>query len=316
MATSQDFVNWVCGPELDPWFLANALIASRDYLRQLASGAIHKTIYVPEVKSFQVCLPASVPEQRRIVANLAKLRATVVNTQFAISVEARELLATPKTVTSSWLAALRERYGEQELIEFSEGDDCFRDGPFGSNLKSSHYEQQGARVIRLQNIGDGKFLDADHVYISMDHYDSISRHNVRGGDVVVASLGDGARAAGRACLVPELTSPAVVKADCFRVRLPATKIEPNYLVSCLNSVDGQAQFNAQIRGATRQRINLSMLRKIRIPNAPLAAQRTFAEKAAALGTATEVAQDAFAEVERETATLGPALLRAAFSGAL
>jgi len=59
-----------------------------------------------------------------------------------------------------------------------------------------------------------------------------------------------------------------------------------------------------------------MLRKIRIPNAPLAAQRTFAEKAAALGTATEVAQDAFAEVERETATLGPALLRAAFSGAL
>jgi len=31
MATSQDFVNWVCGPDLDPWFLANALISSRDY---------------------------------------------------------------------------------------------------------------------------------------------------------------------------------------------------------------------------------------------------------------------------------------------
>lgn len=29
MATSQDFVNWVCGPDLLPWFLAYGLIASR-----------------------------------------------------------------------------------------------------------------------------------------------------------------------------------------------------------------------------------------------------------------------------------------------
>ena len=32
MATSQDFVNWVCGPDLYPWLLVNALIASRDGL--------------------------------------------------------------------------------------------------------------------------------------------------------------------------------------------------------------------------------------------------------------------------------------------
>lgn len=34
------------------------------------------------------------------------------------------------------------------------------DGPFGSNLKTEHYREQGVRVIRLQNIGDGIFLKA------------------------------------------------------------------------------------------------------------------------------------------------------------
>ena len=33
------------------------------------------------------------------------------------------------------------------------------DGPFGSNLKTSHYVAAGPRVIRLQNIGDGFFRD-------------------------------------------------------------------------------------------------------------------------------------------------------------
>ncbi|MGH7367772.1 MAG: restriction endonuclease subunit S [Candidatus Rokuibacteriota bacterium] len=40
MATSQDFVNWVCGPELNPRFLAYLLRASRTYIRSLSSGAI------------------------------------------------------------------------------------------------------------------------------------------------------------------------------------------------------------------------------------------------------------------------------------
>lgn len=70
MATSQDFVNWICGPKLDPLFLMHLLRASRDFIRSLSSGAIHKTVYVPTVKAFRVCLP-EVEEQRRIAAFLS-----------------------------------------------------------------------------------------------------------------------------------------------------------------------------------------------------------------------------------------------------
>ncbi len=71
MATSQDFVNWVCGPELVPDFLMWLLIASRRYVRDLGSGATHHTIYFPTVEAFSVCVP-SWDEQRRLAAELSE----------------------------------------------------------------------------------------------------------------------------------------------------------------------------------------------------------------------------------------------------
>lgn len=52
------------------------------------------------------------------------------------------------------------------------------DGPFGSNLTSAHYTDSGARVIRLQNIGNGVFRDAA-AYISLDHFETLRKHEVR-----------------------------------------------------------------------------------------------------------------------------------------
>jgi len=68
MSTSQDFVNWVCGPQLLPEYLMLVLLASREYIRSLSAGAIHKTVYVPAVKQFKILLP-SIPRQKEIVAS-------------------------------------------------------------------------------------------------------------------------------------------------------------------------------------------------------------------------------------------------------
>ena len=74
MATSQDFVNWVCGPAIHPPFLQKLLIAENRSLFRFGKGSTHTTIYYPEVKAFHVCLP-TVGEQRRIVAKLDALQA-------------------------------------------------------------------------------------------------------------------------------------------------------------------------------------------------------------------------------------------------
>lgn len=72
MATSQDFVNWICSEALDPEFLMWAFRAEGENLRRFGKGTTHTTIYFPEVKAFEVCVPPAA-EQRRIVAKLDAL---------------------------------------------------------------------------------------------------------------------------------------------------------------------------------------------------------------------------------------------------
>jgi type I restriction enzyme S subunit len=72
MATSQDFVNWVCGPKIDHTFLKYVLLADRDALFRFAHGTTHQTIYFPEAKAFHVCLPP-LEEQKRIAHILGTL---------------------------------------------------------------------------------------------------------------------------------------------------------------------------------------------------------------------------------------------------
>ncbi|MEC5293871.1 MULTISPECIES: restriction endonuclease subunit S [unclassified Aurantimonas] len=72
MATSQDFVNWVCGDELNPHFLKYALLCENRALKMFATGSVHQTIYFPEAKAFHVCAPVR-SEQDRVVEVLKSL---------------------------------------------------------------------------------------------------------------------------------------------------------------------------------------------------------------------------------------------------
>ncbi|MCR9118753.1 MAG: restriction endonuclease subunit S [bacterium] len=73
MATSQDFVNWVCDPEkLDYSFLMYILLAENRSFLRFASGTTHQTIYFPEVKAFHVCVP-SLDHQKAISRILSTL---------------------------------------------------------------------------------------------------------------------------------------------------------------------------------------------------------------------------------------------------
>jgi type I restriction enzyme S subunit len=67
MATSQDFVNWVCGPEIRPLYLLYVFRAMRQEFRRLTMGSTHQTIYMPDVRDFRTPLPL-LEEQDVIVA--------------------------------------------------------------------------------------------------------------------------------------------------------------------------------------------------------------------------------------------------------
>lgn len=57
MATSQDFVNWVCGPELNHRYLRYVLMLEQESVRRFAHGTTHQTMYYPEAKALNVLVP-------------------------------------------------------------------------------------------------------------------------------------------------------------------------------------------------------------------------------------------------------------------
>ncbi len=67
MATTQDFVNWTCGPSIRPEYLLYVFRAMEPEFRRLTMGSTHQTIYMHDVGGFLTPIPP-VPEQDRIIA--------------------------------------------------------------------------------------------------------------------------------------------------------------------------------------------------------------------------------------------------------
>ncbi len=158
----------------------------------------------------------------------------------------------PKDSGVEWLGEVPEHW---EVVPIRRVSVSRCDGPFGSGLKSSHYTDQGVRVVRLQNIGHAEFRDSDAAYIDEAYYATLGDHSVESGDLLIAGLGDERHPAGRACVAPQGIGPAMVKADCFRFRLDLDRCVPKFLALQLSSTADVASALLS-RGATRQRTNL------------------------------------------------------------
>lgn len=88
MATTQDYVNWICGPSLVPEFLLYVFRAMAKEFEKLMMGSTHQTIYMPDVGRF-VCPIPPIEEQRKIVAyireQLQKINELEAKVQAAIN---------------------------------------------------------------------------------------------------------------------------------------------------------------------------------------------------------------------------------------
>jgi type I restriction enzyme S subunit len=167
---------------------------------------------------------------------------------------------------------------EWKVVTLSEVAASAVDGPFGSNLKTEHYvDEPGVRVIRLQNIGIGDFIDDDKAWLSPEHAKKLQRHTVTSGDLLVASLGDERHPFGRACRYPKGHANAVVKADCFRIRLRPSRATTIFIAALLNLPQWRRGMYSLAQGVTRDRVNLTNLMQLAVPLPPLSEQEDVAK---------------------------------------
>ena len=152
---------------------------------------------------------------------------------------------------------------EKELIAITDKKVkwSFTGGPFGSSLKSSDYvsEENGIRIIQLQNIGDGEFKNDYKIYTSEGKADELLSNNIFPGEIIMSKMGD---PVGRACLIPDFHDRYVMASDGIRVVVDESKYDKYFIYSLINSKPFRAKIENSSTGSTRKRIGLSVLKKL------------------------------------------------------
>jgi len=198
-------------------------------------------------------------------------------------------------------------------VRFGDLNLTVSDGPFGSNLKTSDYTETGVRVIRLENIGYGEFLEEKRSFISVEKYETIKKHSVYPRTIVVSSF---VTDAVRSCIVPKSIPLAINKADCFAAVLQGEHTNTSFAAYYLQSPQVFDQVEDLIHGVGRPRINTTQLKELHFPICFPAEQ---AEIVRILDARLDAADALEAEIDAalgRAEALRQSILKKAFSGRL
>lgn len=185
------------------------------------------------------------------------------------------------------------------------------DGPFGSHLKTSDYVDSGVRVIRLENIGQGRFIDENQSFVSKEKYDDIRKHTVVPGDIVFSSF---VTESIRSALVPSHIPFAVNKADCFGIHFRGETTDSKFVQFFLQSRSAHRQVEGMIHGVGRPRINTSQLKELVVPVAPTREQTRIVAKIEELFSELDKGVEALTATREQLAMYEQSVLRQAFDG--
>lgn len=187
------------------------------------------------------------------------------------------------------------------------------DGPFGSNLKASEYTDSGVPIARIQNVKRFKFIDKNIRFVTSTKAEELKRHSFIGGDILITKLGD---PLGLACEVPNSFDSGIIVADLVRLRANTSVCSKKFIIYLLNSPVVIAQLEKHIKGSTRPRINLGIIRGLELPLPPLAEQEEIAHRLEIMLAQVESTQARLARIPDIIKQFRQSVLAAAVSGKL
>ncbi len=292
MATSQDFVNWVCGEDLLPDFLRYVLLAEHDSYLAFASGTTHQTIYYPEVKAFHIKLPP-VREQGQIVGVLRSFDDLIENNRRRIEI----LEEMARLLYREWFVHFRfPGHDDVELVDselgpIPEGWEVARveeiqaktrnataAGPFGSKLGRKDYVDQGVPVIRGTNLAvGGGFEDSGFVYVSEEKAATLGSSIAKPGDILVTQRGT----LGQCGLIPDSSTHReyVISQSQMKLTCDGARVRPLVVYMQLALPEGVQRVLSMATGSGVPHINLGMFREMKMLVPPRQVQDPYVEAA-------------------------------------
>jgi type I restriction enzyme S subunit len=267
ICTNQGFVNFVCGPALEPEYLAYWLRARKPMLERLANGATFKEISRGTVRKLAIELPSR-DVQRRIIDLLARAE-SIARMRREAEAKAKEIIPAlfldmfgdPATNPKRWEVHLLGH-----VAEVVSG--------VAKGRKLNGKTTRLVPYLRVANVQAGH-LDLTELKSLEATRDEISELALRTGDVLLTEGGDHDKL-GRGALLDRDLAECIHQNHVFRVRANLAAIVPEYFVSFLQTDLARGYFLRSAKKTTNlASINMTQLKSLPVLVPPVSEQRVF-----------------------------------------
>lgn len=162
-----------------------------------------------------------------------------------------------------------------EIVKASRVAISIQTGPFGSQLHSSDYIDDGIPVINPSHISNGVIVPDPSSAVSQQTKQKLIRHELLSGDIVFARRGE----IGRCALVTKVDQGFLCGTGCFRVRPNVDVIDPSFMSISFSTPWIRDWLLVQSVGSTMDNLNTAILANTPFLLPPLSEQRHIVKRA-------------------------------------
>lgn len=269
---STDILPILPGPQVNRRFLLHFLRQPSmvAYANSRASGANLPRLSPSDLAQFEVPLPP-VASQRRIAAVLdqaealrAKRRAAVAKLDTLTQAIFLEMFGDPVTKPTQWRAST---VGEELTFQ-----------QYGPRFYNVPYSDDGVRIVRITDLSESGELDFGAMPRMAVGTDDFAKYALRPGDIIFARSG---ATVGKIAQIRAGDPPCIAGAYFITMRF-AANLDPLYARFVLTAPSVREIVTRRSRQAAQQNFSGPGLRKLPMPLPPIALQREFARRVAAV----------------------------------
>ena len=279
--------------QLNTDYLYYYLKSKKNYVNKISRGVAQNNINMSMLRSFELPLP-EISKQEEIVAILDKVFAIINDRQ-------HELQKLDELIKSRFV----EMFGDipdDKKVMMAEVCKIITDGTH----QPPKFTPIGIPFLFVSNIVTNEINYDAEKFISEETYDElIKRTPIEIGDILLSTVGS-------------YGHPAIVKSNkqfCFQrhiayIKPDAALVNSEYLRGAILSENVQRQIDKRVKGIAQKTLNLSEIRKLRLPLPPMEQQGRFAAFVAQTDKSKLTIQKSLEELE----TLNKALMQKYFGG--
>lgn len=222
----------------------------------------HRRYWIQDYSKIKIRIP-SILEQENVVSNIEELLSQLDSGVETLNQVKQQLAVYRQAVLKeAFDTALSDcsMFPIEHLL--SKGRKGMSTGPFGTIIKKSDHKGSGVPMLGIENIGRGKFLSGNKIFVSDAKARELEAFKLEGGDIIISRSGT----VGELCAVPKKMEGSLLSTNLMRVTLDNSVVRTDYFIylfqSCGVVLD---QVKELCKGSTRDFLNQRILKKIVFP---------------------------------------------------